>query len=643
VNKGGIESAMAIQSDFDDAVESSLNEEESEEDIVAEYVANERIDEEYAERCFVGTNPIEEPISLVQQVSEYLLHSPCCTKKCCVYWKESDLTKHAKDMKHLSKKEKKLVLLTLLRNSVIQTKSTRYSEQRQRLSVTFRYEPFGTMCSAAFRLLFDIRIKELKGLLAHLKISSMSIIPPQHGNRGKKPHRSNSLVERGVSEKLIEFIVALSESQGEFSPGRHTKLGNTTEDKNPDMLWLPACFTQSTLLRMYEKHHPDFPISRTAFCSMLKNEPRLQHIKIRSSRTDMCDFCELQKRKIAGTKLHDEEKAEKLTAELLSHQKSYQGERAVYNSEREHAKRHRKELSKGTRRIDECIEHISMDYGQSIAVPHTTDQLGGTFYLHMRNFLLFGIFSVLENTQRCYTYDEREAGKGANEVISFLHDFLSNRHIKTPNLRIHADNCRGQNKNKYVMWYLVWLVSTGRLKRAEIKFMIKGHTHFIVDSGIGHTKRALRQAEVYCLNHWAEVINRSAKTNKAKIVTGSHVYDWKKGLSRYFKAFTGMSKFQHFVVDCREPGWISARYGVGDDTWNKRTLLKSNANLHLEEFKSLPKYLSTVGFKGGKFKKEKGLFENLRQYVKDEWKDELCPDPETFKPPVRDKQLWNRD
>ncbi len=42
---------MAIQSDCDDAVESSLHEEESEEDIVAEYVENEKIDAEYAERC----------------------------------------------------------------------------------------------------------------------------------------------------------------------------------------------------------------------------------------------------------------------------------------------------------------------------------------------------------------------------------------------------------------------------------------------------------------------------------------------------------------------------------------------------------------------------------------------------------------
>ncbi|MEI6262117.1 MAG: hypothetical protein WCR46_19715 [Deltaproteobacteria bacterium] len=142
-----------------------------------------------------------------------------------------------------------------------------------------------------------------------------------------------------------------------------------------------------------------------------------------------------------------------------------------------------------------------------------------------------------------------------------------------------------------------------------------------------------------CLDHWAEVINISAKTNKAKIVNSSDVYDWKKGLSHYFEAYTGISKFQHFVVDSSDPGWIWARYGVDDDIWKKRKLLISDSNLYLEEFRCLPKFLSTVGFKGGKFEKEKELFENLRQYVKDEWRDELCPDPETFIPPVRDRHL----
>jgi hypothetical protein len=238
----------------------------------------------------------------------------------------------------------------------------------------------------------------------------------------------------------------------------------------------------------------------------------------------MCDYCELQKRKIAGTKPHDELKAEKLTMELAAHQKAYQGERATYNSERKRAMTDGKKFRQGKLKAEDCIEHICIDYGQSIGVPHTADQLGGTYFLQMRNFLFCGIYSALENTMICYTYDEREAGKGANEVISFLHNFLSTRALQTPYIRIHADNCRGQNKNKYVMWYLVWLASTGRVKRE------------------------LRRSDVFCLEHWEKIIDRSAVTNKAEVVDGNDVYDWKKGLSSYFKEFDGISKFQHFAV-----------------------------------------------------------------------------------------------
>jgi len=630
---------MRTKSDFDDIVENALNEENSEEDLVAEYVENEILEQEHEDVCESGGCQTEaEEHALLKRMTKSFAESPCCSRNCCGTWQEDHLKKHAEDLEKLSKTDKKLVLLTILRNNAVNSESTRYSEQRRRLRFTFRYEPFGTMCASAFRVLFDIRIEALKGLLAHLKTSNMSIVPPLHGNTGKRYHKANMLANRGVLEKLVGFMSALAEAQGEFSPGRDTKSGSTQEDKDPDVLWLPACFTRSAILRMYNTQHPDFQRSRTALCSLLKSEPRLRHIKIRSPRTDMCDFCELQKRRIAGTKPHDESKAEKLTAELVAHQQAYQGERALYNSERKQAETDRKQFIAGTLKADECTEHICMDYGQSIAVPYTADQLGGTFYLHMRNFHLFGVCSRLENSQLFYTYDEREAGKGANEVISFLHDFLVSRKIQTPNIRIHADNCRGQNKNKYVVWYLVWLAATGRVKRIELKCMIKGHTHFIVDSGIGHAKKELRRSDVFCLNHWAAVINRSATTHQARVVDASSVYDWKKALQPYFKAFDGISKFQHFAADSAEPGWLLAKYGFDDTGWEKRKLLTSERSLNTKKFKNLPHYLATVGFKGGKPEKEKALFENLRQYVRDEWKDELCPDPSIFKPPVRDKR-----
>ena len=49
----------------------------------------------------------------------------------------------------------------------------------------------------------------------------------------------------------------------------------------------------------------------------------------------------------------------------------------------------------------------------------------------------------------------------------------------------------------------------------------------------------------------------------------------------------------------------------------------------------LAQELKPVGYKGGKIEKERILFDKLRPYVRDEWKDEICPNPETFVPPKR--------
>ena len=60
--------------------------------------------------------------------------------------------------------------------------------------------------------------------------------------------------------------------------------------------------------------------------------------------------------------------------------------------------------------------------------------------------------------------------------------------------------------------------------------------------------------------------------------------------------------------------------------------------MKLKIFQNLPVSLKAVGFKGGNPEKEKAIFKNLRKYVKDEWKNELCPNPETFQIPVRKHQ-----
>lgn len=126
--------------DFDDNLEKVLNTSSSEEDIIAEYIEAEIITEECEERYKgLGSYDTDEQANFIMTaISEYLSESPCCTKDCCAMWKDEEIQKHLHDMESLSKTEKKLVVLTVLRNCAINSENTRYSKKRQRLRFSFR-------------------------------------------------------------------------------------------------------------------------------------------------------------------------------------------------------------------------------------------------------------------------------------------------------------------------------------------------------------------------------------------------------------------------------------------------------------------------------------------------------------------------
>lgn len=51
-----------------------------------------------------------------------------------------------------------------------------------------------------------------------------------------------------------------------------------------------------------------------------------------------------------------------------------------------------------------------------------------------------------------YLIDEgMNIGKGGNCIISLLHHFLETHNFGEAHLKLHADNCSGQNKNRLVL------------------------------------------------------------------------------------------------------------------------------------------------------------------------------------------------
>ena len=60
-----------------------------------------------------------------------------------------------------------------------------------------------------------------------------------------------------------------------------------------------------------------------------------------------------------------------------------------------------------------------------------------------------------------YLIDEASTvGKGANATISYVHHFFARHGLGENDVHLHADNCAGQNKNNYFLWYLAWRITT---------------------------------------------------------------------------------------------------------------------------------------------------------------------------------------
>ena len=118
-----------------------------------------------------------------------------------------------------------------------------------------------------------------------------------------------------------------------------------------------------------------------------------------------------------------------------------------------------------------------------------------------------------------YLIDEAvNTGKGANNIISMLHHFLQTHNLGETQLHLHADNCSGQNKNRFVMQYLAWRVLVGLNETITLSFLVVGHTKFSPDWCFGLFKQAYRRAKIGCLEDIVKVVESSAVVNHAQLV-----------------------------------------------------------------------------------------------------------------------------
>ena len=225
------------------------------------------------------------------------------------------------------------------------------------------------------------------------------------------------------------------------------------------------------------------------------------------------------------------------------------------------------------------------DFAQQVYLPSSPMQPGPIYFMTPRKCGLFGVCCPALPQQINFIIDEGMCcGKGSNSVISYLHFFFQNYGLGEQFLVLHCDNCSGQNKNKFLMWYMMWRVIHGLHDKISVNFMISGHTKFAPDWSFGLLKQNCRRMEVHCLDDMARAVSESAETlNRPQLVgreDGTVIvptYNWQTFLSPYFRKVDGIKSLHHFTFQAGSTA-VTMRATEGEE--QSLQLLKDPDQLH---------------------------------------------------------------
>ena len=102
-------------------------------------------------------------------------------------------------------------------------------------------------------------------------------------------------------------------------------------------------------------------------------------------------------------------------------------------------------------------------------------------------------------------------------------------------LIIHCDNCYGQNRNQFTLWFYSWLKYTGIFKETWICFLLAGHTKNEFDGTFGCIKRRLKKEDVFCCEDMRLKVIENCKHNLVCISAPEVIwFRWKDYLSEHF-------------------------------------------------------------------------------------------------------------
>nr|CAI5826307.1 unnamed protein product [Callosobruchus analis] len=185
-------------------------------------------------------------------------------------------------------------------------------------------------------------------------------------------------------------------------------------------------------------------------------------------------------------------------------------------------------------------------------------------------------------------WHEGVSGRGGNEIASTLLKILNSGITEKKHLLLWSDNCAGQNKNRMVIFVLVFLVLHQVFDTIEYNFLISSHSFMSCDRDFALIEKRKRVMKAIIPNDLHKVITSAKYDPPFEVIdmTTNGFWDIKEAADRYFNTKSlNISKAITIKMDCKNPTVLLTKESFTDlDPWKEVNILKNGKNI--EDLKS---------------------------------------------------------
>ncbi len=140
-------------------------------------------------------------------------------------------------------------------------------------------------------------------------------------------------------------------------------------------------------------------------------------------------------------------------------------------------------------------------------MPHINTSVA--YYKRQIWFYNLGINCFNLNTSYMCVWGENEGKRGSNEISSCIFQFLNGLDLSKFN-KIHtfSDGCGGQNCNKTVITFFMYVCNSTPIQEWKHTYMESGHSFLPNDTDFGRIERLKNKQNVYTFSAWVDLIEQ---------------------------------------------------------------------------------------------------------------------------------------